>query len=95
MRQDLYKFELMCFFYKHKLNDNFLEKFHLERNLTQRINCETGEFRVPFPRINSSKFNFRYQMPKLWNELPQEIKDISNFSKFKKALRTDLLNSYI
>ena len=37
---------------------------------------------------------FEKMAPKLWNNLPQNIRSITDFDKFKSMLKTHLLDNY-
>ena len=92
---DLFRFELMCFFYKHNRSTEFLEKFHIKRNPAVRTNRDTSEFQIPFPRINSIKCNHHYQMTSVWSEVPNEIRSLPNLCEFKKSLKTYYISRYL
>lgn len=48
---------------------------------------------LPKARTNYGKFNIRFQGPKVWNAIDDDIKD-SSFSLFKKKLKQNFIQSY-
>ena len=50
--------------------------------------------RTPLSRCKTSSNSFCFKGPQLWNNLPQEIKEIQSKSIFKSTLKRYLLNSY-
>jgi hypothetical protein len=48
-------------------------------------------FRSVFARTNSRKFSIRVAGPASWNELPKDLRDISNFNLFKKRVNLWLI----
>ena len=63
-------------------------------------NLRAGDvFVVPFPRTNTVKANFYYQMIILWNELPPRIRTIHNVGSlnnvtcFKREFKQYLLDN--
>ena len=62
------------------------EHDHLTRN--------RNKFLLPFPRIDSVRINFKYQITRIWNELPEVLKNIDKLSTFKKRLTKHLLDTY-
>ena len=91
---DIYKLELMKFFFGIKDNDRLLDKFNLKRNQGARTNRETPEFIIPFPRVDTVKCNMHYQIPYVWNEIPQNIRSISSLPRFIRKLKEHYLNGY-
>ena len=48
-------------------------------------------------RVKSKTFGdraFEKMAPKLWNNLPQNIRSITDFDKFKSMLKTHLFDNY-
>ena len=94
--ENLYIFNAnMCMF--KMFNCNHLPyMFEKVRNLVTQHNYNTrnsGNYIVPAPIVQSVKCNYLYQAIKSWNSLPQAIKDINNFNKFKKTLKEHLFNN--
>jgi hypothetical protein len=94
--ENLYIFNAnMCMF--KMFNCNHLPyMFDKVRNLVTQHNYNSrnrGNCIVPAPIVQSVKRNYLYQAIKSWNSLPQAIKDINNFNKFKKTLKEHLFNN--
>ena len=54
-------------------------------------------FSLKFIRVKSKTFGdraFEKMAPKLWNNLPQNIRSITVFDKFKSMLKTHLFDNY-
>ena len=52
------------------------------------------EVTTPFPRLNVSIINYKYQCSKVWNSLPVSIRNASSIGEFKSRLRNHLLSAY-
>ena len=91
MRPDtLYKFRLSIFYYKSKFC-NFLPPITLdEKNVTYELR-QRDELRVPKPKNDRDKINYVYNIPKIWNQIPVEIKESSCLGSFKSKLKSYLL----
>ena len=44
----------------------------------------SGTYVVPFPRVECIKINYKYQFICSWNNLPEELKNTTTLSVFKK-----------
>ena len=53
----------------------------------------SNELTVPHPRTDAIKMSFYYQIPKIWNAIPNEIKSSANKSIFKSRYKKYLLNN--
>ena len=84
----------MKLFFGIKDNDRLLDKFNLKRNQCVRANRETPEFIIPFPRVDTVKCNVHYQIPYIWNEIPQNIKSNSSLPRFIMKLKKHYLTAY-
>ena len=54
-------------------------------------------FSVKYVHVKSKTFGdraFEKMAPKLWNNLPQNIRSITDFDKFKSMLKTHLFDNY-
>ena len=58
-----------------------LTRFRNNNNLT-----------LPFPRIVNYKHSFYYNSIKIWNCLPEEIRNSKTMHKFKKSVMFHVLN---
>ena len=50
--------------------------------------------RVPFPRVDATKVNFKYNFVKVWNDLPANLKESVSVASFKKMLREHFISMY-
>ena len=50
-----------------------------------------NDLQVPRPRIEITRKSFSYQGAKVWNDIPNNIRDVESISIFKKQLRNYLL----
>ncbi|VEN59337.1 unnamed protein product [Callosobruchus maculatus] len=85
MLYGLYLFECLMFLHKHKYlftgnNRNFV------------YDTRTNNINFPIQRLTLSKKNPAYMCIKFFNKLPNELKVISNFKKFKHEVRNLLIN---
>ena len=53
-----------------------------------------GNLMLPFPRVDVLKMNFEYQFINIWNNIPNEFKNLPTISSFKKALINHCINEY-
>ena len=94
--QDIYKFYILELYYR-------IKNLHYFENMAQVFNLsvETGhdlrrvnELSGPFPRVDTIKTNFIYQISHLWNALPNEIKDSDGLGTFKNQLKEYFMLNY-
>ena len=93
---DIYRYFVGIQMYKLlKLNNRYLQPLinieNVEHDYSTRSN---GSLRIPFPRVDSVKINFEYQSLKLWNSIPNEIKNVSSLNIFKKNYKKYLIDKY-
>ena len=96
----LYKFQVLCFMYKY-IHYNELIPPALQNYFTLNSTVHSHDTR--------SKSNFHiftvnktfglktvaYSGSKLWNDLPDSLKNITSFTTFKKTVKTFLLDNYL
>ena len=76
----------------HAYLSEFIKQYQPSRNLrsqSKNVLCEI--------RVKSKTFGdraFEKMAPKLWNNLPQNIRPITDFDKFKSMLKTHLFDNY-
>ena len=51
-------------------------------------------YMLPFPRVDAVRYSYKYQFVKIWNDIPQNLKDIDRISRFKKKLIDFLVEDY-
>ena len=49
---------------------------------------------TPFPRVNAVRISFKFQLLKLWSDLPESLKSCPTLRAFKSNLTSHLLQSY-
>ena len=77
------------------LPDTF-NSFFLPVNQRHKYNtrlASRSSYCLPRARTNYGKFNIRFIGAKVWNQIDEKMKNESK-SKFKKVLKSDLLESY-
>ena len=45
-------------------------------------------------RISTTQHAVSYVAPKFWNTLPEDLRSIDNYKRFKKSLKEHLLDKY-
>ena len=58
--------------------------------LTQLQSASKGDLVVPCTRLKLGERAFRVAAPRLWNELPPDIRTLSTLATFNKHLKTFL-----
>ena len=93
--KNVYKLKVGLTMYK-MFNEDFLPEIKdviLEPNIPNFYNTrQNNHLRLPFPRVNSIKYNFTYQFILTWNSIPDYIKLSPSSNKFKKLYTNYLLN---
>ena len=75
-------------------NDDVKNIINIEQSNHRYPTSSVGQLRVPFPRVDSIKFNFEYQFITIWNSLPIDIRQSNSISIFKKSLTQYYLDKY-
>ena len=66
-----------------------------DRNVHQYDVRNADELYVPYARLDVRKFSLKIPGAKLWNVLPNYIKESSSFDMFKQNLRKHLIDNMI
>ena len=67
-----------------------------EFSINHDVNTRNRNLTAPtFHRLSLSQHSFSFVGPKLWNGLPQNLREISNETKFRRCLKIYLLEQYI
>jgi hypothetical protein len=53
-----------------------------------------AQYRGQFARTNTRSFAIKVTGPALWNRLPQPLREIPNYNKFKKELKLFIMKQY-
>jgi hypothetical protein len=91
----LYNSLFMYDFYNNKLPlsfENFFLPVKLKHSYNTRL-ASKNSYSLPLIRTNYGKLSIRFQGPKIWNDLDDEMKMFSRF-KFKKSIINNRLNLY-
>ena len=94
---DLYLFHLGQFMYKYNSNTLphvFDAMFSLNRSFHHYPTRRSDEFHLPLFRTVLAKKTFKYDGPRFWNSLTEDIKNKPSLNSFKKKLKIYLLKSY-
>ena len=85
---DIYKFRLGTYMYKNPL---FLNSFSREHSHNTRAR---ESLRPQFQRLTVCQHSVSFQGPKLWNEIPLEIRDVEKTTIFKRLLKEHFISKY-
>ena len=85
---DLVKLEIGCFMYKNITNNVFNRLLH-DYNTRNRNNLVT-----PQHDLTLFQKSLKFQGPKIWNTLNDNIKNTRTLFNFKKQYKLNLLNNY-
>ena len=66
-------------------------KFFTRFSIHDREIRNMNELDTPVFKTKSEQGTFKFRATKLWNDLDDKIKDISNFITFKKQLKQNML----
>ena len=91
-----YHISIFMFKYKHNTLPSTFENFFMPVNEVHRYNTRSAykeNFYLPKARTNYGKFNIKFQGPKIWNALPDCIKN-SSFQQFKSKMKSKTLKEY-
>ena len=94
---DIYKFLIGIYMYK-------ILKLALYPSLSEGLNLtlpshnyntrDRGNFRLPYPRVESIRMNYKYQFTNIWNDIPIVIQSKPTVPSFKNALIMHYLERY-
>lgn len=92
---NLYKLEVLKFVFKfqnHMLPSLFNGFFTLSMDNHNYNTRQRSDFQLPITKTCFSKFSLKFSGPKLWNDLPDNIKNITTFHKLVKYIKLLLSN---
>ena len=92
---DINKIHTAIFMYKYVyglLSEGFKDKFMLVSHIHSHNTRNATLLRLPRCKTEGFKYALQYKGPKIWNDLPNEIKSISSLSSFKKSLKLHYSN---
>jgi exonuclease III len=86
--EDIHIFLLAIHAYKINVNNNF-------NNFTHNYNTRNRNYAIPsYQRLALTQHSVSFAAPKVWNSLPDCIKQCNNLSKFKTNLKEYLISMY-
>ena len=68
--------------------------FFTNENIHSHNTRNKNGYIIPSVRINCTKFTVRYAGPILWNSFPQQLRQLTSESLFKKKLKSSLHATY-
>ena len=77
------------------LQIGFKAGFNSENSVHSYFTRNNRNVRTPFQRLSLCQNSFYYKLPIFWNSLPNNIKSIESYSRFKKELKSYLLAKYL
>ena len=87
LNSDLYKFHMAVFMFKNKDRGNF----RINHGLNTR---NSGLARPTYQRLTVTQQAVSFQAPRIWNELPLEIRSLNSLIQFKKQLKSYFIQHY-
>ena len=90
----IYKFRLCLLYYKISILKFLPQVLFQTRDVNYSLRGCT-DLTVPIPKNNTTKINFTYYVPLLWNSLPEEIKSVPLLSEFEYRLKKHLLSNQL
>ena len=94
---DFVKFKNLCFMYKvytGLLPKNIMRYFTLARDSHNYSTRNHGQFEIKYRRTVLKSMSLSMRGPKLWNELPDYLKDMRSIKSFKNNCTKYLLVQY-
>ena len=85
---DLYKHSIACYAYN---NQQLLEAYRNPHIYHTRSN---DNFVTPFCRLRTTEQSFIYNVVRIWNIVPENIKSCPSEASFKLKFKNYLLNQY-
>ena len=84
---EIYKFNLCVYMYKQIRAGNF--------NVQHEINTRNRNLAAPqYHRLSTTQHSVSFNGPKIYNSLPNHLKNNNSLPRFKKELKLHFLNSY-
>ena len=88
---DVYDYTLAQFMYK-KVHDG--DASVVPPRVHDYSTRNRSSIRTAFHRLTSTQQSVDFAGPRLWNNLPADVKESNSFAIFKRNMRADLLNKY-
>ena len=84
----------MYWYYHGNLPAYFINFFVQNESIHSYGTRSATKIHIEFKRTNYAKFSLKYKGATMWNSLPDDIKNIDSFNRFKKGLHT-YIHTYI
>ena len=79
------------FKYHHKLLPSIFNDFFTSIQFSYSNNKYLNCYQLPMVRTNYLKFSIKFYGPQIWNSIPNDLKTLNLFSKFKKDSKKYIL----
>ena len=77
----------MYSYFNDKLPENFNDYFTKNSYLHDYNTRTACKLHLDYQRINYGKFSIKYRGAKLWNTLPENLRNQKSYSSFKKSIK--------
>ena len=94
---NIHKLEVDCFVYKffhNKLPQCFADSFKLNSAVHQRQTRKCNDIHVPLMKKVICGQSILHNGPKIWNDIPVEIRSSHNLTNFRSKLKKYLISKY-
>ena len=97
---EVYKFFVLnrLFKYINNINNNFFKEKARIDSITHSYStrsASSGNYNIPLINSSITYKSFYYNAIKLWNDIPQSIKNQTSTNKFRKYIRANIINSML
>ena len=75
--------------------ENLKGKFTRRNQISKFETRKMHDLQIPEPRLELSKRNFLYVGAKVWNDIPNAIRNVESTHLFKRKMKTHLLGQSI
>ena len=94
---DIYRLNLATLafqFHNHELPSIFNHMFTFNNEVHHYPTRQIDLYHLPRTRTVFAQDTFTFAAPKLWNSLPQSIRELRNFVTFKSKLKKEFITAY-
>ena len=86
--QDIYNYQLGSYMYRARARGEYISRTDT-RTRSSALDVQPSRH-----RISTTQHAVSYVAPKFWNTLPEDLRSIDNYKRFKKSLKEHLLDKY-
>ena len=86
--QDIYHYQLGCYMYRARARGEYTSR------TDTRTRSSDLDVQVSRHRTSTTQHAVTYTAPKFWSTLPEDLRSIDNYKRFKKRLKEYLLDKY-